>query len=59
MDNSPLLKELILTKEVFWTNRSYEKFETGIAKTSLHKRDVTEAEERLHRYAPYMAKIFC
>jgi D-serine dehydratase len=58
MDNSALLKELMLTKEVFWINRSYENFETGIAKTSLHKRDVMEAEERLHRFAPYIAKIF-
>jgi D-serine dehydratase len=59
MDTVPyLINELVSTKEVFWANPHYEKFETGIAKAPLHIRDVLEAEERLHRFAPYIAKIF-
>jgi D-serine dehydratase len=54
----PLLSDLVSTKEVFWANPNYEKFEAGIAKTTLNKRDVQEAEERLHRFAPYLAKVF-
>jgi D-serine dehydratase len=58
MDNALIIKDLISNKEVFWTNRGYEKFETGIAKAPLHLRDVMEAEARLQRFAPYIAKIF-
>jgi D-serine dehydratase len=58
MDTELIIKELISNKEVFWTNRGYEKFETGIAKAPLHLRDVMEAGARLQRFAPYMAKIF-
>ncbi|SEC43607.1 D-serine ammonia-lyase [Paenibacillus sp. GP183] len=58
MDTELIIKELISNKEVFWTNRGYEKFETGIAKAPLHLRDVMEAGARLQRFVPYMAKIF-
>ncbi|MGG0655855.1 D-serine ammonia-lyase [Rummeliibacillus pycnus] len=54
----PLLKELIATKEIFWTNPKYELFQNGMRKTKLNEIDVKEAEERLVRFAPYIAKVF-
>ncbi|MFJ8260725.1 D-serine ammonia-lyase [Rummeliibacillus sp. NPDC094406] len=54
----PLLKELIATKEIFWTNPKYELFQNGMKKTKLDEVDVKGAEERLKRFAPYIAKVF-
>jgi D-serine dehydratase len=54
----PLLNALISTKEVFWSNPKYELFKTGIGEISLNEKDVKDAEERLKRFAPYIAKVF-
>jgi D-serine dehydratase len=54
----PLMSKVILTEEVFWTNPKYEKFEEAIKKISLSEADVNDAEERLKRFAPYIAKVF-
>lgn len=54
----PLMKKIISTEEVFWTNPKYEKFEDAIKKISLSEADVKDAEERLKRFAPYIAKVF-
>lgn len=54
----PLMNEIIATDEVFWTNPKYEKFEEAIKKISVSEQDVKEAEERLNRFAPYLAKAF-
>ncbi|PGZ98155.1 D-serine ammonia-lyase [Bacillus pseudomycoides] len=54
----PLINELISTKEVFWSNPKYESFQIGIEKTRFSEKDVTDAEERLKRFAPYIAKVF-
>ncbi|WP_397538600.1 D-serine ammonia-lyase [Rummeliibacillus pycnus] len=54
----PLLHELIATKEIFWPNPKYELFQFEIRKTKLNEIDVKEAEERLKRFAPYIAKVF-
>lgn len=57
-EKHPLLNKLILTEEVFWINPNKESFETGIKNTVLTKEDVRDAEERLERFAPYIAKVF-
>lgn len=57
-EKHPLLNELISLKEVFWLNPHLEKFKVGIQKTPLTQKDVEEAEERLKRFAPYIAKVF-
>lgn len=50
----PLLQEIIGMKEVFWTNPDY-----GIKrKETLQKEDIIDAEERLQRFAPYIALAF-
>ncbi|MFZ7946722.1 MULTISPECIES: D-serine ammonia-lyase [Bacillaceae] len=54
----PLLSRLISLEEVFWTNPNMEKFTTGIKKAPLTQEDVRDAEERLNRFAPYIAKVF-
>jgi D-serine dehydratase len=54
----PLMSRIISTEEVFWTNPKYEKFEDAIKKVSLSEADVKDAEERLKRFAPYIAKVF-
>lgn len=54
----PLLSKMIAVDDVFWTNAEYEKFEDAIKKVSLSEKDVKDAEERLNRFAPYIAKVF-
>ena len=57
-DQYPLLNKLISMDEVFWLNPNVEKFQTGIKKSPLTQEDVRDAEERLKRFAPYIAKVF-
>lgn len=54
----PLMNSIITTKEVFWTNHNYGKFEDAVKKISLTEKDVIDAEERLKRFAPYIARVF-
>lgn len=54
----PLLSRLISMEEVFWINPNIEKFQTGIKKSPLTQEDVRDAEERLKRFSPYIAKVF-
>jgi len=54
----PLMNKIISTEEVFWINHKYGKFEDAIKNISLSEKDVKDAEERLKRFAPYIAKVF-
>jgi D-serine dehydratase len=54
----PLLNKLISLEEIFWLNPNLEKFESAIKKSPLSYDDVKDAEERLKRFAPYIAKVF-
>ena len=54
----PLVNKLIATEEVFWINPNIEKYETAIKDTPLNEENVKDAEERLKRFAPYIAKVF-
>ncbi len=54
----PLIGELVDVKEVFWTNPKKEPYQTGAKKLPLNENDVKDAEERLMRFAPYIAKVF-
>lgn len=54
----PLMDKIISTEEVFWTNPKYERFEDAIKRISLSEENVKDAEERLKRFAPYIAKVF-
>ncbi|WP_418302542.1 D-serine ammonia-lyase [Lysinibacillus fusiformis] len=54
----PLFDKLTLMEEVFWINPNMEIFQSGIKKSPLNEADVRDAEERLVRFAPYIAKVF-
>lgn len=54
----PFLNKLISMEEILWLNPNMEKFQTGIKKSPLTQEDVRDAEERLKRFAPYIAKVF-
>jgi D-serine dehydratase len=54
----PLLDTLISMDEVFWINPNLEKYQLGIEKAPLSQDDVMDAEKRLKRFAPYIAKVF-
>ncbi|WP_172372223.1 D-serine ammonia-lyase [Sporosarcina jiandibaonis] len=54
----PLMSKIISTEEVFWTNPKYGKFADAIENISLSEDDVKDAEDRLNRFAPYIAKVF-
>lgn len=54
----PLINKLIATEEVFWMNPNMEKYEMAIIDSPLNEENVQDAEERLKRFAPYIAKVF-
>jgi len=54
----PLLEYIIETEEVFWPNPNVCSFDQVARQLPLGERDVQEAEERLARFAPYIAKVF-
>ncbi|WP_410982078.1 D-serine ammonia-lyase [Bacillus cereus] len=54
----PLLNNLISLEEIFWANSNIENFQTAIQASPLTEDDVKGAEERLKRFAPYIAKVF-
>jgi len=57
-DQFPLLDKLTSMEEILWFNPKIENFQTGIKKSPLTLEDVKDAEERLNRFAPYIAKAF-
>ena len=54
----PILKNIIDTKEVFWVNPKLEDFDVAIKKISLNEHDVRDAENRLTRFAPLISNLF-
>lgn len=53
-----IIDDVKALKEVFWINPKYGKSEIELEKLSLSIDDVNEAESRLKRFAPYIAKVF-
>lgn len=58
IEEYPLLKNIIALEESLWINPKYSKFNLGMENISLSMADVKDAEERLNRFAPYIAKVF-
>ncbi|MCC9021133.1 D-serine ammonia-lyase [Bacillus nakamurai] len=52
----PLVKQLALAHEVFWTNP--HKTNEAVKNSAEWKEEIDEAEERLLRFAPYIASAF-
>lgn len=57
-DEYPLFNDLIATKETLWINPLYQDFEHAKKKIPFGDTEVKDAEERLKRFAPYIAKVF-
>ncbi|WP_163099991.1 D-serine ammonia-lyase [Peribacillus alkalitolerans] len=54
----PLITDLVNFKEVFWSNPKYEPYQNSANNLPLKVEDVQAAEERLKRFAPYIANVF-
>ncbi|AJJ10576.1 D-serine ammonia-lyase [Yersinia rohdei] len=54
----PLVKKLINLEEVTWFNPQATTVEKGLPYVGLAQRDVTDAEARLRRFAPYLCQAF-
>lgn len=54
----PLMQKLISLEEVFWFNSNLKDFQSGMEQSPLKVEDVMDAEQRLVRFAPYIAKVF-
>ncbi|WP_342047691.1 D-serine ammonia-lyase [Bacillus sp. OTU530] len=57
-DHYPLLNKLISMEEILWLNPNVKKYKTGIGNSPLTQDNVEDAEERLKRFAPYIARVF-
>lgn len=54
----PKMKDMIELKEIFWTNDEYLKFSEVEDTLVLGDSQIKDAQERLARFAPYIAKVF-
>ena len=54
----PLIQTLQDYQETFWFNPHRYPLNEALAKVGLTEQDVKEAEARLARFAPYLAKVF-
>nr|WP_320191444.1 D-serine ammonia-lyase [uncultured Desulfobacter sp.] len=54
----PLIKEIMAGKEVFWINPGYRSAGTAFKSIVLSCKDVADAQARLERFAPFIAKVF-
>lgn len=54
----PLLQKIIANEEVFWVNPQVETCNDRMGKMILGIADIEDAEQRLLRFAPYIAKVF-
>lgn len=54
----PLIEKIMSTQEIFWVNPKYGSFAEAGKLLPVGVRDLEEAEERLKRFAPYIAKVF-
>lgn len=54
----PELQQIIDAEEVFWVNPQLESCNNRIINTELGIADIEDAEQRLLRFAPYLAKVF-
>jgi D-serine dehydratase len=54
----PLLEQLMAMEEVFWVNPLYESCCDRVITPLLGDRDIDDAEQRLARFAPYIARAF-
>lgn len=56
IQSHPILEKIIRTEEVFWLNPAYRA--VNKAQKALGSQEIDDAEARLLRFAPYIAKVF-
>ena len=54
----PVLKEMMTEEDVFWNNFNYSTFDSAQSRISLDETHIRYAENRLQRFAPYIARVF-
>jgi D-serine dehydratase len=54
----PLLEKVMSTEEVFWLNPNYTRFADIVEELPFDEGDMFEAEQRLKRFAPFIATVF-
>lgn len=54
----PILKDIMRAEEVCWKNPVYLSYEEAMKDISLTVEDIRDAEERLERFAPFIASAF-
>lgn len=55
IEEIPILRAILATKEVFWLNPAYEQPHPT---PPISSEDIQKAEERFNRFAPFFAKVF-
>lgn len=58
ISNFPLVRDLVGLKEVVWFNPKVTTTDQGLPYVGLTQDDVIDAQARLQRFAPYLAKAF-
>ncbi|MBG6026570.1 D-serine ammonia-lyase [Proteus columbae] len=58
ISNFPLVRDLVDLKEVVWFNPKVTTTDQGLPYVGLTQDDVIDAQARLQRFAPYLAKAF-
>lgn len=54
----PVLNDITAPREVFWVNPDYGPVDTGMATVPLSRDHLADAEQRLKRFAPFLARVF-
>lgn len=54
----PIIEKIIATEEVFWANPKYSAYDQAMKQIQFNEKDIRDANERLQRFAPYIAKAF-
>lgn len=58
VESTPLLKDIMQTKEIFWINPNKKSFAEANTNIDYSKKDIDDAEARLKRFAAYLQIAF-
>lgn len=58
INTNTIIDDIKATKNLFWVNESKTDFPTASKTARFSKMDIDDAEARLERFAPYLAKVF-
>lgn len=58
VERDPLIANLVALRDVTWFNPNITSLEEGLPYVGLTAADVQDAEQRLHRFAPYLQLVF-